>query len=267
MSDFDTRIAGTSWRRRALTLTAVAALLASTGLASVAQAQDAGWVRKAKQLFENDEYKQVIELAEPQRKTNLGAMFLTFSHLQEFIFNGTKFDKEMSKQFKLQLEAKMTADDIDDLLYFVNLNDKPEVVKEARRLSGVAFKNISQIEDVPKLVTFLSSSDPGARKLALSSIKRIIEPKRKYVSKAGTLRPVDVSVMGSQRLIVPLLDRVDESDAFRTLVLIEEPVLPHLAKYEGPLYGKLDVEINKAIQERKKKFPESNWYSAVGKTR
>ena len=267
MSDFDTTTDRTWLRRRAMALVAAVALLGSLGLVGTAQAQDAGWVRQAKQLFENDEYKQVIEIAEPHRKENIGAMFLTFSHLQEFIFNGTKFDKEMAKQFKLQLEAKMTADDIDDLLYFVNLNDKPEVVKEARRLSGVAFKNISQIEDVPKLVTFLGSSDPGARKLALSSIKRIVEPKRKYVNQAGTLRPVDVSVMGSQKLIVPLLDRVDESDAYRTLVMIEEPVLQHLAKYEGPLYGKLDIEINKAIQQRKKKFPESNWYSAVGKSR
>ena len=81
-------------------LLAALTLVSLLALAGAANAQDA-WVRKAKSLFENDEYKQVIELAEPHRKTNIGAMFLTFSHLQEFIFNGTKYDKEMSKQFKL----------------------------------------------------------------------------------------------------------------------------------------------------------------------
>jgi hypothetical protein len=246
----------------------VAALCAAALLtvAGAAHAQQA-WVSRAKVLFENDEYEQVIEIAEPHRKQTIGAMFLAFSHLQEFIFNGTKYDKEMFKSFKLQLEKKLTANDIDDLIYFVDRNDKPEVVKEARRLSGVAFKNIKQIEDVPKLVKFLGSTDEGSRKLALSSIKRIIQPKRKYVEKGGTLRAKDIKVMGSSKLIVPLLDRIELKDAFKTLVMIEEPVLKFLSKYEGPEITKLDVAINKAIAKRKQKYPDSNWYSAVGKER
>lgn len=241
----------------------VAALLA---LAGAAQAEQS-WVRQAKVRFDNDEYERVIELAEPHRKENIGAMFLAFSHLQEFIFNDTKYDKEMFKAFKLQLEKRLTSKDIDDLLYFVDRDDKPEVVKEARRLAKVTFKNIKQVEEVPKLVKFLDSNDEGARKLALSSIKRIIQSKRKYVDKGGTLREKDVKVMGSSKLIVPLLDRIETKDANATLVLIEEPVLKYLPKYEGPAYAKLDVEINKKISKRKQKYPESNWYSAVGKKR
>lgn len=243
-------------------------LAGSVLISGLAFAQtDKAWIQKARTQFENDEYQAVIELVEPYRKDTVGAMFLTFSYLQESIFNGTRYDKEMYKQFKLQVEAKITADQIPDLLYFVNLTDKPEVVKEARRLSGAAFKNISQIEDVPKLVTFLSSGDEGARKLALSSIKRIIEPKREYVEKGGTLRAKDIQVMGSPKLIVPLLDRLSEKDAFRTLVMIEQPVLTFLPRYEGPTYTELDVDINKAIAERREKYPQSNWYSAVGKSR
>ncbi len=235
-------------RARNLSWVLVGSILLSN--LAVAQTEQA-WVQKSRTQFENDEYQAVIELAEPYRKETVGALFLTFSYLQESIFNGTRYDKEMYKQFKLQVEAKITAEQIPDLLYFVNLNDKPEVVKEARRLSGVAFKNISQIEDVPKLVTFLTSSDAGARELALSSIKRIIEPKRSYVEKGGTLRAKDIQVMGASKLIVPLLDRIAEKDAFRTLVLIEEPVLAHLPRYEGPRYAELDVEIDKAIAERR----------------
>jgi len=253
---------------RTLRLVPALVLCGSILVSGIAAAQsDQAWVRKARVQFENDEYQAVIELAEPHRKDTVGAMFLTFSYLQESIFNGTRYDKEMYKQFKLQVEAKITADEISDLLYFVNLNDKPEVVKEARRLSGVAFKNISQVEDVPKLVTFLSSSDEGARELALKSIKRIIEPKRNYVNKGGTLRVKDIQVMGSPKLIVPLLDRISQKDAFKTLVLIEEPVLTHLPRYEGPDYTELDVDINKAISKRREKYPQSNWYSAVGKDR
>ena len=255
-------------RRKFLRALALAAstILFTSSLAAVAQAEQA-WVRRAKQLFEADEYQEVIELAGPHRKKNIGAMFLAFSHLQENIFNGTKYDKEMFKQFRLQLEAKTTANDIDDLLYFVNLNDKPEVVKESRKLSGKAFKNIKQIEDVPKLVQFLGSNDEGARKLALQSISRILKPKRDYVNKGGTLRKKDINVMGSSKLIVPLLDRVEAKDARNALLMIEEPTLKYLGRYEGPEYTKLDVELNKRIGKRKEKYPESNWYSAVGKKR
>jgi len=254
--------------RRAMKRVAIliVAFMAFGALASPVMAASA-WVKKAKKLFENDEYTEVIELAEPHRKENLGAMFLAFSHLQEFIFNGTKYDKEKFKNYKLYLEAKLTAGDIDDLLYFVNLGDKPEVVRESRRLSASTFKNIQQIEDVPKLVKFLGSNDEQSRKLALSSIKRIIELKRKYVEKGGTLREKDVKIMGSSRLITPLLEQVPEKDAARTLILIEEPVLKYIGKYIGPDYVKLDEQINKAMAKRVSKYPDSNWYSAVGKVR
>lgn len=256
-----------SHRTRNPNFASLVAVSLSLLLLSAGAAHAQAWVSKAKRLFENDEYEQVIEIAEPHRKQTIGAMFLAFSHLQEYIFNGTKYDQEMFKSFKLQLEKKLTANDIDDLIYFVNQNDKPEVVKEARRLSGVAFKNIKQIEDVPKLVKFLDSTDEGSRKLALKTIKNIIQPKRKYVDKGGTLRAKDIKVMGSGKLIVPLLKRIEQKDAFRTLVMIEEPVLPYLSKYDGPEYTKLDVDINKAIAKRRQKYPDSNWYSAVGKQR
>jgi len=257
--------AGRGRALRVVSLLAACALLGAAW-ASVARAE-AAWVRQARQHFDYDEYQKVIELAGPHRKENIGAMFLAFSHLQEYIFNGTKYDKEMFKQFRMMLEARTTAADIDDLLWFVNRNDKPEVVKEARRLAKATFKNIKQVEDVPQLVKFLGSSDEGARKLALSSIKRIVKPKRDYVNKGGTLRAKDIQVMGSSRLIVPLLDRIEQKDAYRTLVMIEEPVLQYLGKYEGPKYTQLDVDINERIARRKQKYPDSNWYSAVGRDR
>jgi hypothetical protein len=232
-------------------------------VATTAFAQ-AAWVKKAKKLFEEDEYAACIEVAENHDDENIGTMFLAFSYLQEGLLNNSKAEKERFKTYKKQLVNRVSADDVADLLYFVNLNDKPEVVSEARKLSKQAFKNITQIEEVPKLVTFLSASDEDSRKLALSSIKRILEPKRKYVSKGGTLRKKDIRVMGSKRLIIPLLERVDAKDAQKSLILIEEPVLEYTGTYSGEAVTKLEEKINKAITKRKEKYPESNWYSAVG---
>jgi len=232
--------------------------------ATTAFAAQAGWIQKAKKLFEDDEYDACIEVAENHDDENIGTMFLAFSYLQEGLLNNSKAEKERFKTYKKQLVNRVSADDVADLLYFVNLNDKPEVVAEARKLSKQAFKNITQIEEVPKLVTFLSASDEDSRKLALSSIKRILEPKRKYVSKGGTLRKKDIRVMGSKRLIIPLLERVDAKDAQKSLILIEEPVLEYTGTYSGEAVTKLEEKINKSITKRKEKYPESNWYSAVG---
>ena len=84
----------------------VGALLLQTAVTSLAFGAEA-WVSKAKRQFENDEYTTVIEIAEPHRKKNIGAMFLAFSHLQEYIFNGTKYDSEKFKNYKHYLEAKL----------------------------------------------------------------------------------------------------------------------------------------------------------------
>lgn len=225
------------------------------------------WVAKAKAKFEDDRYQDVIKITENMKKNMHAVMFLAFSHLQENLFNKTKYDKEKYKAYNMLLEAKLGIDDIDHLLYFINLNDKPKVVDAARKLAKHTFKNIKRIEDVPKLVTYLNSSDEGAKKLALSTITRILKPKRKMVEKGGTMRPKDVKVMQSKNLITALLENITQGDARKALLIIEEPVLEYTGKYSGNETAKLEVKINKDIAKRKKKYPESNWYSATGKTR
>lgn len=228
---------------------------------------NAQWSANAKRLFENDEYQKVISLCENMKKDNLANMFLAFSHLQEYVFNKTKYDQEKFKAYKTMLEAKMNINDINDLLYFVNLNDKPMVVKEARALTKKNFDGIKQIEDVPKLLTFLSSSDKESRKLAMAAIRKILEPKRKYVNEGGTMRGKDVDIMSSKNLITSLLENIQEGEAKKSLQLIEEPVLQFTTQYAGLETTKLETQINKDIASRKKKFPDSNWYSATGKKR
>jgi hypothetical protein len=244
-----------------LVLAILAAFLVSTAI--FAQ----GWVPTAKKLFENDEYKKVIELLEKGAKDNFAIMFLAFSHLQENVFSKTKWDAEKYKNYKYQLEAKLNVNDINNLLYFVNLNDKPHVVKEARKLVKKTFDSVQAIEDVPKLLAFLNSTDKESRKLALAQIKEILEPKRKYVNEGGTMRAQDVQVMNSKTLITALLENVSESDAKKSLEIIEEPSLQYTPSYPGIETTKLEGSINGLMAKRKKKFPDSNWYSATGKTR
>lgn len=233
----------------------------------VSSANAASWEPKAKKLFEDDEYEKCIEITEAYKKDNQATMFLAFSHLQENVFNGAKYDKEKFKAYTTRLEAKLGIDDMSDLLYFVKLDDKPYVVKEARSLAKVVFKNINDIDDVPKLVSFLNVKDEDTRKLALASIQRILKPKRDYVKKGGTLRSKDIKIMGSESLIVALLEQVELSKAKASLQLIEEPVLKHTGNFSSVVVSKLETSINSKIAARQKKYPKSNWYSAVGKER
>jgi len=253
--------------KRAIRLAGVIIVaLAFAGLSPAASAEER-WVGVAKKLFEDDEYEKCIEMAEPHRKTNIGAMLLAFSHLQENIFNQRNYDREKFKSYRMQLEAKTSIDDVRNFLYFVNQNDKPSVVKEARSLARGTFKGVTQIEVIPKLVHFLGAKDEESQSLALAAIKRIIVPKRKYVSKGGTLRPKDIRIMRSKKLIIPLLERIGMRDAQKALLEIEQPVLQFSRNFEGVAITKLEAKINKAVAKREKRFPESNWYSAVGKTR
>jgi len=226
------------------------------------------WITTSKRYFENDEYQKCIDYTEKyKKKNNFANMFLAFSHLQENVFNKTKYDMEKFKAYKTMLEARLSVKDIDNLLYFINLNDKPYVVKEARKLSKNTFKNIKNIEDIPALMTFLNSTDAESRKLALGAIKNILSPKRKYVDQGGTMRAKDIKVMNSKNLITSLLENIEQNDAKKALEIIEEPVLEHTSGYAGVNTTKLETKINQLIAKRKKKFPDSNWYSATGKTR
>ena len=226
------------------------------------------WLDKAKTHFERDEYDNVIELAREHKKdkrSRFGLMLLTFSHLQKYAYNDTKTDKRKYKDYLDMLEDSVTARDLDDIHYFINQSDKPEVVKTARKLLKRAFKNINSLEEIPRLLPFLDSEDKKTRKLALDTLHRLIKTKRKYVNKGGTLRDQDIRALQDEKLIRKLLDVASDSKARSILVLIEQPVLNYIGDYDDAAIVKLETKINKAIAKREKKHPDSTWYSATGK--
>lgn len=226
------------------------------------------WVDKAKTQFEKDLYEQVIDIAQDHKRdknTKIGLMLLAFSHLQLHEFNGTKTDKKRFKNYMDLLEDRVRAKNLNEIYYFVRQADKPEVVKQARTLLKHAFKGVFEIEDIKKLLPFVTIEDLKTRKMALSAIDNIIEKKRKYVNKGGTLRQKDFVVMQDKRLIRSLLDNISQSAAFSALLDIERPVLAYTEDYDGKKVMKLEVKINRAIAKREKKHPKSNWYSATGK--
>lgn len=232
--------------------------------------QALAWESGAKKLFEDDEYEQVIDIAKDHKKSKeskLGLMFLTFSHLQKYELNNTKSDKTQYKNYLEVLEDKVTVTSLDNIQYFIELSDKPEVVKVAQKVLKQAFKNINEAKYISKLVGFVKSDNKKTRKLALKTINRLMKPKRKYVLKGGTLRDEDILPMQDEALIRALLDQAKDSKARDILVMIERPVLAYIADYEGKAIAKIQKKILKAIAKREKKYPDSSWYSATGKVK
>jgi len=232
--------------------------------------QTLAWVDNAKKLFEDDEYEQVIEIAKDHKKEKprkIGLMLLAFSHLQKYELNDTKSDKKKFKAYRDMLEDVVTVTHLDDIRYFSEQADKPDVIKAAQKLLKSAFKNMEDVGDVNKLTTFVNSDNKKTRKLALDTIKRLIKVKRKFVSKGGTLRDGDIIAMQDEKLIRSLFEHAKNSKARDILILIERPALAYISDYEGKAVTKIEQKISKAILKREKKYPESSWYSGTGKVR
>ncbi len=230
----------------------------------------ANWQSGAKKYFANDEYEKVIELVKDHKRdknSKLGLMFATFSHLQEYSYSNAKRDKKQYQGNMEVLEDSIVAKDLDDLLFFTQLADKPDVAKAAQKLLKQVFQQIDDIADAPLVIKFIDSEDKKTRGIALGAMKRMIAPLRKHVTKGGTLRDKDIKIMQDRKLITSLLEHVEDSKATGVLILIEEPVLTYTVDSHDASVAALEIKINKAILKREKKHPESNWYSATGKTK
>ncbi len=228
----------------------------------------ANWQSSAKQYFENDDYEKVIELVKDRKRdknSKLALMLATFSHLQEYSYTGAKRDKKQYQGNMEVLEDSIVTKDLNDLLYFTRLADKPDVAKAAQKLLKQVFKQIEDINDAPLIIEFINSENKKTRSIALDAMKRMIAPLRKHVTKGGTLRGKDITIMQDKKLITSLLNHAEDSKAAAILLLIEEPVLAYIPQYDDISVTKLESKIRKAIIKREKKHPESNWYSATGK--
>lgn len=250
-------------------LLAVLFITFSTGFVNTAYAaKTGGWAVKARQLFEQDEYDQVIKIAKTHKKEMVGTMFLAFSHMQNGLYNSSAADKTQSKNYVTLLKERISVDHLDDLSFFTDQRDKPDVVKTSKMLLTQGFKNIKRIEELPKVLMFLASPNPDVQKLAGSTCTRLVKPLRTVVNKGGTMRKKDIQILGNERSIRKLLGSIDTANSSNCLKLIEQPVLKYTQSYSDSLkIAKLEQNINNAVAKRVKKFPNSNWYSAIGKKR
>lgn len=228
------------------------------------------WETKAKQTFSLDQYEECIKTVNSVKGDTDSlhrSMFMAFSNLQ--LYQYTKV-KEYQSQYQAHyniVETKAQISDLHKVLYFVNLNDKPEVVKASRNLTKKILSSIYKIEEVPLLLPFAEATDMQVRSLSFDAMKRVFKTKRDVVNKGGNLRSQDMQVMTDPKLIRILLNNAADSKAANVLLLIEEPVLKHAETVSDLHVAKVQEKIVKAISKRQKTYPKSNWYSATGQVR
>jgi len=251
--------------RRITQLTLAVALITTPLLAHA----DEEWLSQAQGLFESDEYERTIKVVKPHSKNeNMNAtLLLMFSNLQMYQYTRAKYYQTRYKGLREWVEAKATLKDLPRILYFGEQGDKPEVVKIAKKVAGRVIAATYRVEDVPSLIDFAKANDPGMQKLAYKAVRRILKNPRNVVKKGGNMRAKDIKVMKNSQLINALVDGLDMKDAAATLVLIEEPALDALGMSTNPKALKLEGKIVTAISKRQKKYPDSTWHSASGKTR
>lgn len=224
--------------------------------------------RQAEKFFDDGQYEECIKRVEslPDFKKDISnVMLITFSNLQLYNFTKQKYFNNEYKAYYDMIVAKSGVDHLSNILFFVNSSDKPEVVKASRKLLKEIFKNLYKIEDIVKILPFTTSSDKDVREFAFSSIARIMEPIRDMVKKGGTMRPIDILYFTNKEVITTAIENINIAKAKEILLLIEEPAITYLENAQGNESLKVHKAILKKINERKKKFPDSSWYSATGK--
>jgi hypothetical protein len=222
----------------------------------------------AKNLFDNGQYEECIQRLKSKpdlRKQRDNVMLLAFSNYQLYNFTNQKtFDKEFDSFYDL-LREKVEVDDLKGLLFFVNSSDKPEVVKSSRELLKAVFKSMHKIDDIVKILPFANSTDKKTREFAFDTMVSIMKPIRNIVKKGGTMRPVDLVYFQNKDVIKSAMENVDISATREVLVLIEEPALEIIDSANNPKLKDISEAITGAVNDRKKDYPNSLWYSATGK--
>ena len=122
-----------------------------------------------------------------------------------------------------------------------------------------------KIDDIVKILPFANSTDKKTREHAFDTMVSIMKPIRNIVKKGGTMRPIDLVYFQNNDVIKSAMENVDISAAREVLVLIEEPALEIIDSSNNPKLKDISEDITDAVNDRKKDYQNSLWYSATGK--
>ena len=194
-----------------------------------------------------------------------GEMLMGFSFLERGELNKRKRDIKIGEEQLKRLKSRMDIDKVQYLIRFTRLIDKQATINAGAALSKTAFAQVQSLEQVKQLITYL---DPRYNEViyapALEAAQRFLELNRDYVYKKGGTIPKPAQDLFADPAFIQALIGLGAQDkkAWDCLMLIEEPALEHLQKNPVEWGERVIREIQRRIEWRLKKYPESTWFSA-----
>jgi hypothetical protein len=238
-------------------------VLLLSGLGAVwAQAE----CEEAYKAFAMSDFDKAIGLCQTSDACGFfGEMIMGFSFLERGELNKRKRDIKIGEEQLERLKDQMDIDKVQHLVRFTRLIDKQATIAAAAALSRTAFKDVKTLDQVRQLIPFLDLKyNPVIYGPALEAVLGFLDLNREYVYKKGGTIPKPVQdLMAAPDFIQALVNLAGrEKKAWDCLVLIEEPALSMIQKTPSDWGEKVVREIQRRIEWRLKKYPESTWFSA-----
>lgn len=248
------------------------------------------WEQNALNIFEKNNYDQVIGLANQQTDDPNGnaALFIYYSHAQKYYLER---NRQSAVYFKQHFNIIFNGLNGEHLAVLTRLTTLPQTSRNKKvntKFINQAFENAGMDEHVGALLFYLEHSDPEIAKGAIKGLQSILQKKRDVVMNGASLSHRDRGWMSDPQLLKILVKMLGESaspakgfisklPAFARkkamggvaacLALIQDPALPFLreaANMGNPSAAAAIQLVQDARGERLAKYSNSTWYSATG---
>lgn len=248
------------------------------------------WEQNALNIFEKNNYDQVIALANQQTDDPNGnaRLFVYYSHAQKYYLER---NRQSAVYFKQHFNIIFTGLNGAHLAVLTRLTTLPQTSWDKKintKFINQAFENAGMDEHIGAILFYLEHSDPEIAKGAINGLQSILQKKRDVVMNGAALSRQDRAWMSDPRLLKLLVKMLGESASPATgfisklpafarkkamggvaacLALIQDPALPFLreaANMGNPSAAAAIQLVQDARGERLAKYSNSTWYSATG---
>ena len=248
---------GTVWGKRLVVCTL---LLGFSSLWAQAECEE------AYKAFAMSDFDKAIGICQTSDECGFfGEMLMGFSFLERGELNKRKRDIKIGEEQLKRIRSRMDLDKIQHLVRFTRLIDKQATIAASAALSRTAFEQVETLDQVRQMIPYFDLRyDEVIYSPALEAAERFLELNRDYVYRKGGTIPKPVQALFADAEFIKALIALgaQEKRAWNCLILIEEPVLEPLQKNPVEWGDKVIREVQRRIEWRLKKYPESTWFSA-----
>jgi hypothetical protein len=249
------------------------------------------WEKQVLEAFTVNNYDKVIAMAQGQTDDPNGnvSLLIYFSHAQKYYLEKDKASAVFYKQQYAPMLSRLSGANLAALTRLVAMPQTSWNGDVNGKFIKAAFEKPGNEQYLGAILFYLSSTTPEVSNGAVGGLCAILRGKREIVMNGGTLSREDREWMSDPMLLKLLIRKTGESvnplsgfmsklpaiarkkimgGSAMCLALIEDPALPLLR--EAASMGNANAAstiglVMDARGERLARYPNSTWYSAMGK--